>query len=81
VAVIGEESSNVSLMSRKWAASTKLSYSIKRALASLIYKGLSLYELRDFLLNYNVYFNMIKEHVIRKRIVVTALYIQDDALC
>jgi hypothetical protein len=75
VAVTGEESSNVSLVSRKRAASTELSYSIKRVLAPLIYKGLSLYKLRDFLLSYNVYFNAIKEHVIHRQIAITALYI------
>jgi hypothetical protein len=67
-------------MSRKWAAFIELSYSVKRALAPLIYKGLSLRELRDFLLSCDVYFNAIKKHVIRRRIAVAALYIQDDAL-
>jgi hypothetical protein len=62
-------------MSRKRAASTKLSYSAKRILAALIYKGLGLYELRDFLLSYNVYFNAIKEYAVRRRIAVAALYI------
>jgi hypothetical protein len=80
VAVTDEESSNVSLVSRKRAAFTKLSYNVKRALAPLIYKGLSLRELRDFLFNCDVYFNAIKEHIIRRRIAVTALYIRDDAL-
>jgi hypothetical protein len=80
VAVTGEESSNVSLVSRKRAASTELSYSVKRALAPPIYKGLSLRELRDFLLSYDVYFNVIKEHAVRRRIAMAALYIQDDAL-
>jgi hypothetical protein len=80
VAVIDKKSSNISLISYKRAAFTKLSYSIKRVLASLIYKGLSLRELRDFLLNCDIYFNAIKEHVIRRRIAVTALYIRDDAL-
>jgi hypothetical protein len=75
VTVTGEESSNVSLVSRKRAASTELSYSIKRALASLIYKGLSLYKSRDFLLNYNVYFNAIKEHAVRRQIAIATLYI------
>jgi hypothetical protein len=69
VTIIGEESSNVSLISRKRAASTELSYSVKRALAPPIYKGLSLRELRDFLLGCDVYFNAIKEHVVRRRIV------------
>jgi hypothetical protein len=64
VAVIDEEFSNVSLISHKRAASTELSYNIKRILASLIYKGLSLRELHDFLFSYNVYFNAIKEHII-----------------
>jgi hypothetical protein len=53
-------------MSRKRAASTELSYSVKRVLAPPIYKGLSLRELRDFLLDYNVYFNMIKKHAVRR---------------
>jgi hypothetical protein len=75
VAVIDKESSNVSLMSRKRAVFTELSYSVKRALAPSIYKGLSLRELRDFLLSCDVYFNAIKEHVIRRRIAVTASYI------
>jgi hypothetical protein len=75
VAVINEESFNVSLVSHKRAAFTKLSYNAKRALALLIYKGLSLRELRDFLLNCDVYFNAIKEHVIYRRIAVIALYI------
>jgi hypothetical protein len=80
VAVTGEESSDVSLVSRKRAASTELSYSAKRALAPPIYKGLSLRELRDFLLGCDVYFNAIEEHVIRRRIAVAASYIRDDAL-
>jgi hypothetical protein len=75
VAVTDKKSSNVSLISRKRAASIKLSYNIKRALVSLIYKGLSLYELRDFLLDYDIYFNAIKEHIIYRRITVVALYI------
>jgi hypothetical protein len=75
VAIIDKKFSNVSLISHKRAASTELSYSVKRALAPLIYKGLSLRELRDFLLSYNVYFNAIKEHVIHRRIAVIALYI------
>jgi hypothetical protein len=75
VAVTDEESSNVSLVSRKRAAFTELSYSVKRVLVSPIYKGLSLRELHDFLLNCDVYFNAIKEHVIYKRIAITALYI------
>jgi hypothetical protein len=66
VAVTDKESSNVLLISRKRAASTELSYNVKRALASLIYKGLSLRELRDFLLSYNIYFNAIKEHIIHR---------------
>jgi hypothetical protein len=75
VTVIDKKFSNISLISRKRAASTELSYSIKRVLAFLIYKGLSLYELHDFLFNYNVYFNAIKEHMIYRRIAVVALYI------
>jgi hypothetical protein len=80
VAVTDKESSNVSLVSRKRAAFTELSYSAKRVLAPPIYKGLSLYKLRDFLFSCNVYFNTIKEYVIHRRIAVTVLYIQDDAL-
>jgi hypothetical protein len=68
VTIIGEESSDVSLISRKRAASIELSYSVKRALAPPIYKGLSLRELRDFLLGCDVYFNAIKEHAVRRRI-------------
>jgi hypothetical protein len=75
VAVTGEDSSDVSLMSRKRAASTELSYSAKRALAPPIYKGLSLRELRDFLLGCDVYFDAIKEYVVRRRIAVAASYI------
>jgi hypothetical protein len=75
VAIIGEESFNVSLVSRKRAASTELSYSVKRVLAPLIYKGLSLRELRDFLLSCDVYFNAIKEHAVHRRIAVAASYI------
>jgi hypothetical protein len=75
VAVTDKKFFNVSLISYKRAVSTELSYSIKRALASLIYKGLSLYKLRDFLFSCDVYFNAIKEHVIHKRIAVIALYI------
>jgi hypothetical protein len=63
VAVTGEDSA-VSLVSHKQAVSAKLSYSIKRVLASSIYKGMSLRELRNFLLDYKVYFNAIKKQSI-----------------
>jgi hypothetical protein len=75
VAVIDKKFFNVSLISYKRAASTELSYSVKRVLVSLIYKDLSLYELRDFLLSYHDYFNAFKEHVIHRRIIIIALYI------
>jgi hypothetical protein len=75
VAVIDEKFSNVSLISCKRAASTELSYSIKHILAPPIYKGLSLRELHDFLLDYNVYFNAIKEYMIYRQIAVIVLYI------
>jgi hypothetical protein len=75
VAVIDKKSFNISLISRKRAAFTELSYSVKRALVFLIYKSLSLYKLRDFLLSYNVYFNAIKEYIIYRRIAITMLYI------
>jgi hypothetical protein len=80
VAVIDKKFFNVLLISRKQAASIELSYSIKRVLAPPIYKGLSLYELRDFLLSCNVYFNAIKEHTVHRRIAMAASYIWDDAL-
>jgi hypothetical protein len=41
--------------------STKLSYSIKRALAPSIYKGISLRKLYNFILSYKFYFNIIKK--------------------
>jgi ubiquinone biosynthesis protein COQ9 len=63
MAVTGEDST-ASLISYKQAASAELSHSIKRALASSIYKGTSLHELHDFLLSYKVYFNIIKEQFI-----------------
>jgi ubiquinone biosynthesis protein COQ9 len=63
MAVTGEDST-ASLISHKRAASAELSYSTKRALASSIYKGTSLRELRDFLLSYKVYFNAIKKQFI-----------------
>jgi hypothetical protein len=80
VAIIDKKFFNVSLISRKRVASTKLSYNVKHVLASLIYKGLSFRELHNFLFSYNVYFNVIKKHIICKRIVITALYICDNAL-
>jgi ubiquinone biosynthesis protein COQ9 len=80
VAVTGEDSA-ASLASHKRAAFTEFSHSAKRALTLSIYKGISLRELRDFLLNYDVYFNAIKEHAVRRRIAVAILYIRDDALC
>jgi hypothetical protein len=60
MAVTGENSA-VLLISYKRAVSTELSHSIKRVLAPSIYKGISLRELRDFLLSYKVYFNAIKK--------------------
>jgi hypothetical protein len=75
VAIIDEKFSNISLISRKRVASTELSYSVKRVLVLLIYKDLSLRELRDFLLGYNVYFNAIKEHAVHRRIAMAVLYI------
>jgi ubiquinone biosynthesis protein COQ9 len=63
MAVTGEEFPVTLLVSYKRATSTELSYSIKRVLASSIYKGTSLRELRDFLLSYKVYFNIIKEQL------------------
>jgi hypothetical protein len=80
VAVTDKKFFNISLISRKRTASTELSYRVKCVLAPLIYKGLSLRELRDFLLGCDVYFNVIKEHMIYKRIAVIALYIRDNAL-
>jgi ubiquinone biosynthesis protein COQ9 len=77
---VTDEDSAASLISYKRAASAELSYSIKRALASSIYKGTSLRELRDFLLSYKVYFDAIKEQLTRRRIIVAALYIRDKAL-
>lgn len=79
VAVTGEDS-GASLVSHKRAASTELSHSAKRALAPPIYRGLSLRELRDYLLGCDVYFDAIEEYVIRRRIAVAASYIRDDAL-
>jgi hypothetical protein len=64
VAVIGEDSA-ASLISHKRAVSTKFSYSAKYVFALPIYKDISLHELHDFLLNYNVYFNAIKEYIVR----------------
>lgn len=79
VAVTGEDSI-ASLVSHKRAASTELSHSAKRALTPLIYRGLSLRELRNFLLGCDVYFNAIEEHASRRRITVATSYIRDDAL-
>jgi hypothetical protein len=78
---VTDEDSATSLASHKRAAFIEFSHSAKRALAPSIYKGTSLRELRDFLLGYNVYFDAIKEHAVRRRIAVAASYIQDDALC
>jgi hypothetical protein len=58
---ITDEDSTASLISHKQAASAELSHSIKRALAPPIYKDTSLRELRNFLLSYKVYFDVIKE--------------------
>jgi hypothetical protein len=61
IAITGEEFPTALFISYKQAVSAKLSHSTKRALAPPIYKGTSLRELRDFLLSYKVYFNMIKK--------------------
>jgi hypothetical protein len=74
VAVISEESASL-YVSYKRVALTEYSYSAKHALTPLIYKGTSLCELRDFLLDYNVYFNVIKEYIVYRRIVIATLYI------
>jgi hypothetical protein len=66
ITVTGEESSVASFISYKRAASTELSHSTKRALAPPIYKGMSLRELRDFVLSYEVYFNAIEEQLTRR---------------
>jgi hypothetical protein len=79
VAVTGEDSA-ASLVSHKRAASAELSHSTKRALAPPIYKGMSLRELRDFLLSCEVYFDAIEEQLTRRRITVAVLYIRDKAL-
>jgi hypothetical protein len=63
---VRDENSTTSFVSYKRAASTELSYSIKRALASPTYKDISLRELRDFLLSYKVYFNAIKKQLTRR---------------
>jgi hypothetical protein len=51
-----------SLVSYKRVASTNLSYSIKRALVSSIYEEITLQELRNFLLNYKIYFDVVEEY-------------------
>jgi hypothetical protein len=79
VAVTGENSA-ASLVSHKRAASAELSHSTKRALAPPTYKGTSLRELRDFLLSYEVYFNVIKKQSIRRQITVAMSYIYKEAL-
>jgi hypothetical protein len=79
MAVIDEESA-ASFVSYKWATSTELSYSIKRALAPSTYKGTSLRELHDFILSCKVYFNVIKEQLTYRWITVTVLYICKEAL-
>jgi hypothetical protein len=53
-------------VSHKQPASINLSHSAKRALVPLIYKGMSLRELRDFLLRCEVYFDAVEEHVIHR---------------
>jgi hypothetical protein len=68
------------LISYKRAASTNLSYSIKRALAPSIYEGINLRELRDFLLGCKVYFDAVEEYEDRRRIVIAASYLRRDAL-
>jgi hypothetical protein len=65
MAVIDEELS-ASLASHKRAVSTKLSYSTERALVPPTYRRYSLRELRDFLLDYDVYFDVIEEHATRR---------------
>jgi hypothetical protein len=63
VAIIGEESTSL-YISHKCAALTKYYYSAKRALAPLIYKSISLYELHNFFLDCDIYFDIIKEHMV-----------------
>lgn len=58
--IIKEES----FINYKRAAFTDLFYNIKNALASFIYKSANLWELRDFLLDYKIYFNIIREYKI-----------------
>jgi hypothetical protein len=79
MAVTGEDSAAL-LVSHKRAASAKLSYSTKRALAPPTYKGTSLRELHDFLLGYEVYFNAIKEQLTCRQIAVAVLYIREKTL-
>jgi hypothetical protein len=59
----GEESP---LVSYKRAASTNLSYSIKRALVPSMYEETNLRELHNFLLGCKVYFDAVKEHKDRR---------------
>jgi hypothetical protein len=73
----GEESP---LVGYKRAASTDLPHSAKRALAPSIYKEINLRELRDFLLDYKVYFDAVKEYKDRRRIVIAASYLRRNAL-
>jgi hypothetical protein len=54
------------LVSYKRVASTNLSYSIKYALVSSIYEETNLRELRDFLLDYKVYFDAVEEYKDRR---------------
>jgi hypothetical protein len=73
----GEESS---LVSYKKVASTDLSYSIKRALAPSVYEGINLRELRDFLLDCEVYFDAVEEYKDCRQIVIAVSYLRRDAL-
>jgi hypothetical protein len=63
VVIISEESTS-SYISYKCITLTEYHYSVKCALAPPTYKGTSLCKLHDFLLNYNIYFNVIKEYII-----------------
>jgi hypothetical protein len=79
IAVTDEELSTL-LASYKRAISTRLSHIAKRVLVSPTSRGHSLRKLRDFLLDYDVYFNTIEEYATRRRIIVAVLYIRKDAL-
>jgi hypothetical protein len=68
------------IINYKRSASVKLYNSLKYIYISLIYKDTSLRELRDFFLNYKVYFEVIKEHEPYKRIAIAASYLYTEAL-